>query len=149
MAGHARKFTSYTNVSNKRLYWYTGTITQYGDDLAGFDYSYDGWVAYSDRFSRGVNLYGGYDSYDGYAWAGYSFTLPAATKYGTVTFKVLGKSPAGYGAPGTLRLQRSERQLRWGSPRQHLVPLVVDVRRRFEPRQLTACLWLRDGLRRE
>ena len=65
------------------------TATSYSD----LDYSTYGWVTSSTRYSRGVNLYG--NIYEGYAWAGYSFTLPAATKYGTLSFKVLGKPSRG------------------------------------------------------
>ena len=97
LAGHTRQVTSYTNVSNKRLYWYTGTITKYGNQYSTYDYSDFGWVLPSYAYSRGVNLYG--NIYDNWAWAGYSFTLPAATKYGTITFKVLGKPQSGRGAP--------------------------------------------------
>ena len=71
----------------------TGTITKYGDQLSDLDYSTYGWVTNSPRYSRGVNLYG--NIYEGYAWAEYSFTLPAATTYGTLTFKVLGKRSPG------------------------------------------------------
>ena len=97
LPGHTRTVTSYTNVSNKRLYWSTGTLTKYGDQYSAYDYSTYGWVQSSYKYSRGVNLYG--NIYDGYAYTGYGFTLPSAVKYGSLTFKVLGKPQSGYGVP--------------------------------------------------
>ena len=95
--GHARAFTTYTTISNKRLYWYTGSITKYGNQYSQLNYSTFGWVLPSNRYSRGVNLYG--NIYDEWAWVGYSFAVPAAAVYGTLKFKVLGSPQAGRGVP--------------------------------------------------
>jgi len=51
----------------------------------------------SSKYYRGVNLYG--NIYSSWAWVGYSFTLPAATAYGALTFKILGSPRSGYGVP--------------------------------------------------
>ena len=96
-SGHTKAFTSYTSVSNKRLHWHTGTQTKYGAQTSTYDYSNYGWVRSSYKYSRGVNLYG--NIYDEYAYTGYNFTLPSATVYGTLTFKVLGTPQSGYGVP--------------------------------------------------
>ena len=97
LAGHTKAYTSYTTVSNKRLHWYTGTQTKYGDQLSSYNYSSFGWVLSSNRYHRGVNLYGNIS--DEWAYARYSFTLPAAAKYGTLTFKTLGSPQPGRGVP--------------------------------------------------
>jgi hypothetical protein len=95
--GHTRAFTAYTTLSNKRLYWYTKSITKYGASYSYYDESSFGWVLASNKYYRGVNIYG--NIYDEYAWVGYNFTLPSATAYGTLTFKVLGTPWSGRGVP--------------------------------------------------
>ncbi len=95
--GHTRSFTAYTTISNKRLYWYTGSITKYGAQYSLSDYSTFAWVEPSRRYDRGVDIYG--NLYDAWAWVGYNFVLPSAAKYGTLTFKVLGTPWSGYGVP--------------------------------------------------
>ena len=94
--GHAKAFTSYTSVSGKRLYWYSGSTTKYADQVAGSDQSYYGWVSLSYQYARGINLYG--DTSPDWAAASYSFKLPAAAQYGTITFSSLGTPVPGYGS---------------------------------------------------
>ena len=108
-----------------------------------------GRVAYSDRFSRGANLTAATIATTATHGRATPFTLPAATKYGTVTFKVLGKSPAGYGAPDISVYNAANDSFdgdrlvstsyRWSSTSVAGSSHVSS----------TACLWLRDGLRRE
>ena len=95
--GNARTFTAYTTISRKRLYWYTGTVTRYANQFSGSYTSDFGWVLPSNRYYRGVNLYGNIQ--DEWAYVGYSFTLPSAATYGTVTFKVIGAPYSGRGVP--------------------------------------------------
>lgn len=98
VVGHSRTFTAYTTLSNKRLVWKSATITRYGDAFSVSDYSDFGWVwPHSCSMYRCVNIYG--NIYDSWAYVGYRFTLPTAVKYGTLTFKVLGKPRTGRGVP--------------------------------------------------
>ena len=95
--GHTKTFTAYTTLSNKRLRWYTGSITKYGNQYSVHNYSTFGWVLPSNKYSRGVNIYG--NIYDEWAWVGYTFSLKSAVKYGTLTFKILGTPWTGRGVP--------------------------------------------------
>jgi Concanavalin A-like lectin/glucanases superfamily/FlgD Ig-like domain len=76
--GNHQAFTSYTTISAKRLYFSTKTIVKTGK-------------AYTSKF---VNLPSG-------AGYGYTFTMPSATMYKTITIKIQGKTdvpPARFGA---------------------------------------------------
>ena len=102
---NTRAYTSYTNVSNKRLYWYTGSITKYADtgSFYGLDYSGSAGYAKSSSHSRGTFIYGGTYDYDyGDVCDGvvgtYRFTLRSAVKYSSIRISVLGRSYPGYGA---------------------------------------------------
>jgi hypothetical protein len=97
LPGHARSFTAYSTISTKRLSWFTGSITKYGSGYGGVAVSGLGRVSSSSRYIRGVTLYAGV--YPGLARVRYDFTLLAATKYGTLTFKALGTPRAGRGVP--------------------------------------------------
>ena len=76
--GNHQAFTAYATISAKRLYFSTKTIVKTGK-------------AYTSKF---VNLPTG-------AGYGYSFTMPSATMYKTITIKIQGKTgvpPARFGA---------------------------------------------------
>jgi hypothetical protein len=96
-AGHTRAYTSYTTVSRKRLTWYTKSVTRNGDT---YDYYQQTELAAVTRagssYARGVQLRANRD-YE-FAAARWDFTLPAAIRYGTLKFEVLGAAEAGYGA---------------------------------------------------
>ena len=90
--GHTKTYTSYAKISNKRLYWYTATITKHGDQFSLRGDSGSGSVSTAkSSFDRGVRLK------SGTAWAAvrYSFTVRSAKIYGPLKFKVLGRSPNG------------------------------------------------------
>jgi hypothetical protein len=91
-AGNSKVYTSYTTVSNKRLYWYSHTITKYGAQYSVYGDPGSGSVSTSkSSYSRGVRLS------SGTAWVAvrYTFALRSATVYKPLTFKVLGRSPNG------------------------------------------------------
>jgi hypothetical protein len=87
--GHAMAYTAYTNLSNRRLRWYAGSITRYAD-TGSFSASAGGHARRSTTYARGVVLRGG-------ALGVHRFTLPAAVSYSSIRFSVLGKSYAGWG----------------------------------------------------
>ena len=93
--GHVMTVTKYVNVSSKRLYWYSKTLTKYGDSYccAVVD---DGDLSTRDSaFYRGLLVDG--NQYGSSAYVGYAFFLVPATRYGNFSFKVLGRSPSGRG----------------------------------------------------
>ncbi len=96
--GHTKSFTAYTTISNKRLYWHTGSQTKYGASFSRAYATKSAWVApnYSS-FYRGVDLYG--NSGDEYAYCEYRFTLPSGTVYKSLKLSVLGR-PKGGRTPG-------------------------------------------------
>ncbi len=90
--GNRKSFTAYTTVSNRRLYWYSHTITLYGAQYSGTGDPGSGSVSRSgSAYSRGVRLSSG----TSWAAVAYTFTLRSATVYKPLTFKVLGRSPNG------------------------------------------------------
>jgi hypothetical protein len=103
--GHTKKVTSYTTVSNKRLYWYSGSKTKYADTGTFYGYG-DGAGAYRSSRYRGVILDGGYCGYDwetgeetcDLAVGRHRFTLPTAAAYSSIRLRVLGRSWSGWGA---------------------------------------------------
>ena len=109
--GHAATFTSYATVSNKRLYWYSGSISRYAD-TGSFGWTGDASASYSDETPHAIDLYGGFCSYDDasgqdvcdIAMARYRFTLPTAALYSAIRFSVYGFSWDGMGV-GYLGLQ--------------------------------------------
>ncbi len=88
--GHMKAFTSYTTISTKRLYWYTGSITKAGISYSNYIEGPAGWIRPSSRYYRGLEV-----SYS--AWAGYRFVMKSAVKYGTLKFAVLGSPRPGWG----------------------------------------------------
>lgn len=102
-AGHSKSYTSYTNISNKRLYWYTDSITKYAD-TGSFMARYYAEAYRSPRYYRGVILDGGWDcnpndmEWCDIALGVHRFTLPAAKAYSGIRFSVLGRSGSGSGA---------------------------------------------------
>ena len=90
--GHTKSYTSYTKISNKRLYWSKATITKYGSQLSMSSHPGTGKVSTAkSAYSRGVWLASGNES----AAVRYTFTLRSAKVYGALKFKVLGRSPNG------------------------------------------------------
>src|SRR6185369_8974009 len=82
--------TTYVNLSRKKLTWYTSTKTLYGSQFTIHGDPGDGSVSTTrSSFYRGVRLT------SGHAWVAvaYTFTVPSATVYKTVTFKTYGRSP--------------------------------------------------------
>lgn len=106
LAGHTRSFTSYTTISNKRLYWYTGSRTKYADTGTFYGYGESAGAYRSGRYSGGVILDGGYCEYDwetdeevcDLAVGRHRFTLPTARAYSSIRLSVLGRSWSGWGA---------------------------------------------------
>lgn len=99
--GHTKAYTSYTTISNKRLYWYSGSSTRYADTGAfSWTEEQDASASYSEETPRAIDLYGGYCSYDdtsgqdvcGIAFGWYQFTLPTAAMYSSIRFSVDGFS---------------------------------------------------------
>ena len=82
---------AYTNVSWKRLYTYSGTKTLYGAQYSYHGDPGNGSISTRSAFYRGVKVTSG----SSWAAVGYTFALPSATVYKSVSFKVLGKSPNG------------------------------------------------------
>ena len=79
-------------LSHKTLHWYTQTITRHGD---AYGYSWDsgdGWISQArSSYADGVRLRAGED----YVGVRYGFRLQEAVVYGTLKFRVLGRSPVG------------------------------------------------------
>ena len=82
---------AYTTVSWKRLYTLSGGKTLYGAQYLFHGDPGNGSISTRSAFYRGIKLSSGAD----WVGVGYKFSLPAATVYKSVTFKVLGKSPNG------------------------------------------------------
>ena len=106
-AGHSTTFTSYTNVSNKRLYWSTTSITKYADTGSFYGLDYSGYAGYarSSSHSRGIFMSGGTCTYDydygdvcDGVFGSYRFTLRSAVQYSSIRISVLGRSYSGYGS---------------------------------------------------
>ena len=85
--------TGYTYLSHKRLIWHTASQTRYGDTYNVSNHSPYALIIRSWLFSRGVNLFG--NILDEWAFVGYDFTLPAATRYGNLTFSAYGEAEDG------------------------------------------------------
>ena len=86
------KATAYTTISLKKLYWYTGSKTLYGSQFAIHGDPGDGSISTSSS-----SYYHGVRISSGHSWVAlsYAFSVPSATVYGNVTYKVLGRSPNG------------------------------------------------------
>ena len=82
---------AYTTVSWKRLYVLSGSKTLYGAQYSFHGDPGNGSISTRSAFYRGIKLT------SGASWVGlgYRFSLPSATVYKSVTFRVLGKSPNG------------------------------------------------------
>ena len=84
--------TSFVASSHKKLQWYTGTKTVYGNQFILKGDPGDGYVSTAKpKYARGARIS------SGHSWAAvaYNFPIPKAAAYGNVTFKVLGRSPIG------------------------------------------------------
>ncbi len=100
--GNTKSYTSYTTISNKRLYYYTRSQTKYGASFSAYDFTYYAWVSPANSaFYRGVDLFG--NSSTEYAAVKYTFTLPVATVYKSLKWSALGEARNG-GGPATLEL---------------------------------------------
>ncbi|HEX5825784.1 MAG TPA: hypothetical protein VFY18_15095 [Candidatus Limnocylindrales bacterium] len=91
-AANRLAITTTAVISLKRLYWHTATITKYG---GAYSIKGDPGNGYVSRTASGY--YRGVKLSSGRSWVAisYPFTIPSATVYKTVTFKVLGRSPNG------------------------------------------------------
>jgi hypothetical protein len=90
--GNTLTSTSYTTLSKKRLYTLSTSFTRYGSQFAYYGDPGTGYVSPSrSSYYRGVRLSSG----SSWAAVGYSFALPSAVTYKSVSFKVLGRSPNG------------------------------------------------------
>ncbi|TMF34434.1 MAG: choice-of-anchor D domain-containing protein [Chloroflexi bacterium] len=87
--GNKLTAVAYTTVSWKRLYTYSGSKTLYGAQYSFHGDPGNGSISTRSAFYRGIKVTSG----SSWAGVGYTFSLPAATVYKSVTFKVLGKSP--------------------------------------------------------
>jgi hypothetical protein len=104
--GHTRTYTSTVAVSGKRLYWYSGTRTQYADAGSFTRTGGSSLVYRSASRARSVVLDGGGCQYNsvlgddvcGLALGVHRITLPAAISYASIRFAVLGASRSGRGA---------------------------------------------------
>ena len=124
LAGNTDRVAFYVRISNKRVTWYTGTVTkgagsysdsgdsegtydEYGygecyDEYGNYvecDYYDDAWI--TDRPNDTVTLVGGTHDEE-YAWTGYRFRVPTADVY-KLTFRVLG-APTDGGGPAYLSM---------------------------------------------
>ena len=107
--GNTARTTFYVNVSSKRLYWYSASVTKAAASTADSDYSYGSAydeASYPDVGSirwpdTGITLNGG-GVEDSYAYAAYGFRVPTANAY-KLTFSVLG-APREGGGPAYLSL---------------------------------------------
>jgi hypothetical protein len=84
--------TAYTTISLKRLYWSTGSKSLYGTQFSIHGDPGDGTISASSS-----SYYHGARISSGHSWVAlsYAFSIPSATVYGNVSFKVLGRSPNG------------------------------------------------------
>ena len=84
--------TVLVTLSLKRLYWYTASKTLLGGSYAAYLDPGDGWVSKArSSYSGGVRIASGHSV----AGVAYSWTIVSATTYGTITFKVLGRTVTG------------------------------------------------------
>jgi hypothetical protein len=100
--GNKLTFTSYTTISWKRLYTYSWSKTLDAASYASYGKARTGSISKSaSSYTGGVRISTGTDG--GTAALGYSFTLPSATVYKTLTFQVLGRGntmAGGFGETG-------------------------------------------------
>jgi prepilin-type processing-associated H-X9-DG protein len=82
--------TSPVTVSWKRLYWYTGSKTLYGNQYTVKGGNGGIAITSGGAYYRGERLYDPGSTPGYYAALGYQFTLPAATSYSSISFAVLG-----------------------------------------------------------
>ena len=94
-AGHVMTVTKYVNVSAKRLYWHSKTLTKYGASYCCAQVDGGDLSTRDSSFYRGLLVDG--NQYTDSAIVGWAFYLEPATKYGSLTFKVLGRSAPGRG----------------------------------------------------
>ena len=84
--------TAYTTISLKRLYFHSVTIAKNGDQYSIYGDPGNGSVSQSaSSYARGVRLASG----SSWVAVSYAFTMPSATVYRTISFKVLGRSTNG------------------------------------------------------
>jgi hypothetical protein len=89
--GNPLTAVSYTTVSWKRLYTYTGTKTLYGAQYTYYGDPGNGSISRRSAYYRGIKLSSG----SSWVGVGYAFSLPSATVYKTMSVRVLGRSPNG------------------------------------------------------
>jgi hypothetical protein len=105
MWGNKLSATSYTTVSWKRLYTYTWSKTKDAAAFSSYGKSGTGSISKTgSSYTGGVRLSTG--SKAGPAAVGYSFTVPAATVYKTVSFQVLGRGNRIAGGFGYVGMQK-------------------------------------------
>jgi hypothetical protein len=86
---------TYATISLKRLYYTTVTLPKAGDAYSLYADPGNGSISQGgSAYGRGVKLSSGRAG----VAVGYSFTMPSATVYKSITFKVLGRSPNGTSA---------------------------------------------------
>jgi hypothetical protein len=89
--GNKLTAVAYTNISWKRLYLYSGSKTLYGAQYSYHGDPGNGSISTRSAYYRGIKVTSG----SSWVAVGYTVSLPAATVYKSVAFKVLGKSPNG------------------------------------------------------
>jgi flagellar hook assembly protein FlgD len=87
-AGNSRTFTFYVNLSKKKLYTYTTTVTRKGSTAAAGGSDGTGSITISTTAGTAVVRSGS----AGWSGVGYDFTLPSATVYKSIKFRVYAKN---------------------------------------------------------
>ena len=95
-AGHTLLVSKFVNVSAKRLYWHSKTVTKYGSSYCCTQVDGGELSTHDSAYYRGLLVDG--NQYGDSATVSWAFTLEPATKYGSLTFKVLGRSAPGRGS---------------------------------------------------
>ncbi|MFN8630044.1 MAG: FlgD immunoglobulin-like domain containing protein [Chloroflexota bacterium] len=92
MSGNAASASGSVALSRKWLHWSTETLTRHGNGYAYAWHPADGSISTArSAYKHGVRLTAG----EAFVGVRYSFDLHAATRYGSLTFRVLGKSRVG------------------------------------------------------
>jgi hypothetical protein len=89
--GNTLVSVAYTTVSWKRLYILSGSKTLYGGQYSFRGDPGNGSISTRSAYYRGIKVASG----SSWAGVGYRFSLPSATVYKSISFKVLGRSPNG------------------------------------------------------
>jgi hypothetical protein len=98
VAGTSMIVTSYVTLSKKFIHWHTTTVAKLGSSFSASGHAGSGTVSYNTT-SGYVRLYAPHGDYTDWAGAGWQLTLPSATLYKYLYFKVYAKHVFQTGAP--------------------------------------------------